>query len=204
MDTLIQVGLTGGIASGKTEAAAMFAKHGARVIDTDALAHQTLAPRTATHEAVVRAFGRDILNGDGTVNRARLGDIVFADARQRQRLNAIVHPAVRAAWLGQLDQWRRAGDSGVAMVIVPLLYEVGVQDQFAAVVVVACSEAMQRRRLRGRGLSDAQVQGRLAVQWPLATKMERADFVMWNESPLAVLEQQVALVWNRLTSAPLA
>jgi dephospho-CoA kinase len=204
MDKLIQVGLTGGIASGKTETAAMFAKHGARVIDTDALAHQTLAPRTATHEAVVRAFGRGILNGDGTVNRARLGDIVFADAQQLQRLNAIVHPAVRATWFGQLEQWRRAGDCGVAMVMVPLLYEVSVQDQFAAVVVVACSEATQCRRLRERGLSDAQARARLAAQWPLVTKMERADFVMWNESSLAVLEQQVALVWNRLTSAPSA
>ena len=180
----------------------MFAKHGGRVIDTDAIAHQALAPRTVTHEAVVRAFGRDILNGDGTINRARLGDIVFADAQQRQRLNAIVHPAVRAAWLGQLDQWRRAGDCGVAMVIVPLLYEVAAQDQFVAVAVVACSEATQRRRLSGRGLSDAQARTRLAAQWPLAAKMERADFVMWNESSLAVLEQQVALVWNRLTSAP--
>jgi len=204
MDRLIQVGLSGGIASGKTEAATMFARRGARVIDTDALAHQALAPQTATHEAVVQAFGRDILNADGTINRARLGEIVFADAPQRQRLNAIVHPAVRAAWLGQLDQWRRAGQRGVALVVVPLLYEVALEDQFAAVVVVACGEATQRRRLRERGLTEAQVRARLAAQWPPAAKMERADFVMWNESSLAVLEQQVSRVWTRLTSAPQA
>ena len=198
MDNLIQAGLTGGIASGKTTAAAVLATLGARVVDTDELARQALHPAAPAFEAVVRAFGRQILNADGTVDRARLGDIVFADARQRQRLNDIVHPVVRAAWQGELAELKRAGWRGVVVVVVPLLYEVAVQDRFATVIVVACAEATQRSRLRERGLTAAQADARIRAQMPMTAKMNRADFVVWNESPLAVLEQQIGRIWKQL------
>ncbi|MBI5685117.1 MAG: dephospho-CoA kinase [Verrucomicrobia bacterium] len=202
MDRLIQAGLTGGIASGKTTAAATLAALGAHVMDTDELARRALDPGTPAFEAAVRAFGREILKADGTIDRERLGDIVFADARQRQRLNDIVHPEVRAAWQGELIELKRAGWRGVVAVVIPLLYEVGVQDWFDAVIVVGCAEATQRQRLRARGLTEAQAGARIAAQSPLAAKMERADFVAWNECPLAVLEQQMTRIWKRLESLP--
>lgn len=200
MDRLIQAGLTGGIASGKTTAAATLAALGAHVIDTDDLARRALDRGTPAFEAAVSAFGRDILKADGSIDRDRLGDIVFADARQRQRLNDIVHPEVRAAWQSQLIELKRAGWHGVVVVAIPLLYEVGVQSWFDAVVVVGCGVATQRQRLRTRGFTDAQAEARIRAQMPLASKMECADFAAWNESSLAVLEQQTARIWNRLLS----
>ncbi len=203
MDRLIQAGLTGGIASGKTTAAAVLAKLGARVVDTDELARRALDPATPAFEAVVQTFGRQILTADGTVDRARLGNIVFADARQRQRLNAIVHPVVRTAWQDALAALKRDGWHGVVVVVIPLLYEVAVQDQFETVIVVACTETTQRARLQGRGLNAAQAQARIQSQMPMTAKMKDANFVVWNESSPAVLEQQMARVWKQLdTPAP--
>jgi dephospho-CoA kinase len=200
MDTLIQAGLTGGIAAGKTTAAAMLAALGAHVIDTDELARRALEPGMPAFETAVRAFGREILKADGAIDRERLGDIVFADAQRRQQLNEIVHPEVRAAWQGELVELKRAGWHGVVVVVIPLLYEVGAQDWFNAVVVVGCAETTQRRRLGERGLSEAQAEARIRAQWPMTAKMERADFVIWNEGSLAVLEQQVTRIWKRLES----
>ena len=204
MDKLIQAGLTGGIASGKTTAATMLAALGAHVIDTDELARRALEPGTPAAEEVTRVFGREILKADGAIDRERLGDIVFADARQRQRLNDIVHPEVRAAWQGQLIELRRAGWHGVVAVVIPLLYEVAAQDWFDAVIAVGCAEVTQRQRLRERGLTDAQADARIRAQLPMTAKMERADFVAWNEGSLAVLEQQVTRIWKRLESLTLA
>lgn len=200
MDKLIQVGLTGGIASGKTTAAAMLAVLGAHVIDTDELARRALDPGEPAFEAAVRVFGREILKADGAIDRERLGSIVFADSRQRQRLNDIVHPEVRAAWQGELIELKRAGWRGVVVVVIPLLYEVAVQDWFDAVIAVGCVETTQRRRLCERGLTEAQADARMSAQLPMTAKMERADFVAWNECSQAVLEQQVTRIWKRLES----
>lgn len=198
MNRLIVAGLTGGIASGKTTAALMFARRGARLIDTDTLAHRALAPQTATGRRVVEAFGRGILDPDGTINRARLGEIVFADERQRQRLNELVHPAVRKAWLEEINALRRMGETGVVLVIIPLLYETGAQDLFDRIITMACGAATQQARLCLRGLTAAQTAARVAAQWPVTQKMERADYVIWGEGALPVLEQQVERVWRRL------
>ncbi|MBI5394001.1 MAG: dephospho-CoA kinase [Verrucomicrobia bacterium] len=201
MEQLIQVGLTGGIATGKTTVAGMFARLGAMIIDTDALAHRAIEAGAPAYDAVIEAFGRGIVDAGGAINRARLGEIVFADDPQRQRLNAIVHPAVRAAWTAEVEDLRRRGWRGVVMIVVPLLFEVGLEKQVDAVVTVACSEATQRDRLRERGLSDAQADARIRAQWPVAVKMEKADFAIWNESTMSVLEQQAARAWDRI-SAP--
>ena len=201
MEQLIQVGLTGGIATGKTTAANMLGRRGGVIIDTDALAHRAIEAGGPAYDAVVEAFGRGIMDPGGAINRARLGEIVFADEQRRQQLNAIVHPAVRAAWTAEVESLRQSGRCGVVLVVVPLLYEVGLEKQFAAVIAVACSEAAQRDRLRGRGLTDAQAGARIRAQWPVVAKMEEADFVIWNESAMSVLEQQAVRVWDRI-SAP--
>ncbi len=200
MEQFIQVGLTGGIAAGKTTVAAMFARRGTAIIDTDELAHRAIEAGGPACDAAIEAFGRGIVDAGGAINRARLGEIVFADDAQRQRLNAIVHPAVRAAWTAGVEGLRQRGWRGIAMIVVPLLYEVGLEKQVNAVVTVACSGTTQRQRLRERGLTDTQAGARIRAQWPVAVKMEKADFVIWNESAMSVLEQQAARVWDRLSA----
>ena len=189
------IGLTGGIAAGKSTVARRWQEASAAVIDTDALAHRTLERGTPTWEQVVREFGREILNADETVNRARLGAIVFADEVRRQKLNGIVHPVVRQLWTEELEQLRRDATVAVAVVVIPLLYEVGAENEFDRVVVVACSEQTQLARLAAKGLSEQQAHARIRAQWPIQRKMDRADYVIWNDGALAPLHRQADIIW---------
>ena len=188
-----RIGLTGGIAAGKSTVAELWRTRGATVIDSDVLAHRALDPGTATYRAVVAAFGPAIINADQTINRRQLGEIVFADAARREVLNSIVHPVVRA-------EWRRgmAAATGTAVAVIPLLFEVGAETEFERVVVVGCSETTQLARLVAKGLTPAQAQARIRAQWPLPAKMDRGDFVIWNDGSLAVLEQQAAKIWTTI------
>lgn len=198
---MISIGLTGGIATGKSTVAARWqaiAGGALAVVDSDQLAHQTLAPGTPTYAAVVRHFGAGILQPDGTVNRAKLAEIVFTNDAQRQVLNRLVHPAVRELWTAELERLAAAGTVAAAVVLIPLLYEVGAERQFDCVVVVGCSEQTQVARLVARGLSADQARARIRAQWPLPTKMDRADYVIWNDGTLAVLHQQADAVWNTI------
>jgi dephospho-CoA kinase len=196
MKRLIKIGLTGGIGTGKSTTLELWRKAGAAVIDADELAHQALTPDTPTWERVVRAFGNEILNADRTVNRARLGEMVFADAGKREELNQIIHPAVKRMWGEAVEQLEReAHGKGFVVLAIPLLYEVAAESQFDCVVVVGCSEPTQLARCRRKGLSAAQARARIGAQWPLPTKMDRADFVIWNDGTLAVLHEQAEIIW---------
>jgi dephospho-CoA kinase len=167
-------------------------------IDTDALAHRFLEPDTETYRAVVEEFGEEILSPNRTVDRDRLGDIVFGDSARRGRLNEIIHPAVRRAWQGEVERLETSGGTAAVVVVIPLLYEVGAADSFDAVVVVGCSEATQLARLGARGLGERPARARMAAQWPIREKMDRADYVIWNDGTRRVLEQQADAVWSRL------
>ncbi|MGD1018248.1 MAG: dephospho-CoA kinase [Verrucomicrobiia bacterium] len=195
MRRLTKVGLTGGIATGKSTTLKQWREAGAAVIDTDELAHSALTPDTPVWEEVVRAFGNEILNEDRTVNRPKLGDIVFADDGKRETLNRIVHPAVERMWKGDVGRLQREGRAEVAVVAIPLLYEVGAESEFDSVVTVACSEQTQVSRLTHKGLNETQARARIRAQWPLPGKMDRADFVIWNDGRLAVLHQQAEIIW---------
>jgi dephospho-CoA kinase len=197
---LVRLGLTGGIASGKTTVLEMLRAHGAYTIDTDEIAHAILSKGTEVWKNIVATFGNEILNPDDSINRARLGDIVFADASRRQTLNELMHPAIRRVWLGQVDLLRQRHYSGLVAVAVPLLYETNAQSEFDWVVVVACSEATQVARLKSRGLTEEQICQRLAAQMTMQEKMNRADIVIWNDVPLAVLAQQTRVVWERVSA----
>jgi dephospho-CoA kinase len=191
-----RVGLTGGIAAGKSAVAELWREKGAVVIDSDALAHEALAPGMPTHAAVAQEFGRDILNADGTINRAALGAIVFRDEARRQVLNGLVHPVVRQKRqeaLAVLEQ-----TDAVAVAVIPLLYEVGEDKEFDCIVVVACSETTQLSRLAGKGLDADAARARIASQWPVAKKMDRADYVIWNDGSRSVLAQQADVIWNNI------
>jgi len=196
MKQLIKIGLTGGIGTGKSTTLEFWRKAGAAVIDADELAHQALTPDTPTWERVVRTFGNEILNADRTVNRARLGKMVFADARKREELNQIIHPAVKRMWGEAVEQLaREAHQEEFVVLAIPLLYEVAAESEFDCVVVVGCSEPTQLARCGRKGLSAAQARARIAAQWPLPTKMDRADFGIWNDGTLAVLHQQAEIIW---------
>jgi len=195
MKQLIKIGLTGGIGTGKSTTLEFWRKAGAAVIDADELAHQALTPDTPTWERVVRTFGNEILNEDKTVNRPKLGDIVFADDGKREALNRIIHPAVDRMWREDIERLKREGQAEFVVFGIPLLYEVAAESQFDCVVTVACSEQTQLSRLAMKGLNETQARARIRAQWPLAAKMDRADFVIWNDGTPEVLHQQAEIIW---------
>ncbi|HSC26028.1 MAG TPA: dephospho-CoA kinase, partial [Vicinamibacterales bacterium] len=189
--------LTGGIATGKSHCLAEFARLGAATIDADVLAREALAPATPGLLRVLERFGRAILAPDGTLDRAALARIVFADGAARADLEAIVHPEVyrrMSAWAASLPPATR-----VAIADVPLLYETGHQHEFDRVIVCACEPDLQVRRVMARdGLLEAEARARLDAQWPIADKAARADIVIRTDGTIAETDRQVTEAYERL------
>jgi dephospho-CoA kinase len=198
----IKVGLTGGIATGKSTVLRRWQQAGALGIDTDELAHQALAPDTSTWNEIVQKFGTSILNDDKTINRRKLGRIVFADEQKRLALNHIVHPFVHRKWTAEIEKLERDGKTEVAVVSIPLLYEVGAEAHFDCVVTVGCSEQTQVARLAQKGLTETEARARIGAQWPLQKKMDKADFVIWNDGMLQILSEQADIIWANINPAP--
>jgi dephospho-CoA kinase len=174
------VGLTGGIASGKTTFADALRARGVPVVDADALARAAVAPGTPALAEIARRFGPGVLAADGSLDRKKVGAIVFADAEPRRQLEAVTHPAVRAALAAETARLDAAGHP-LAFYDTPLLYEVGLDRLLECVVVVWAPPAVQRSRLVARdGLSPAEADARLAAQLPIDEKAARADFVVEN------------------------
>jgi dephospho-CoA kinase len=174
---VLRVGLTGGIACGKTRVRRALAAAGLPTLDLDAVAHDVILPGRPAHAAVAAAFGAEVLAPDGSVDRARLGALVFADPEKRRSLNAIVHPRVReeeARWAAGL-----AGGAGPPVVDAALLVEAGVHLRFDRLVVVRCAPEQQLARLRARdGLEEAAARARIAAQMPLDDKARFAHAVV--------------------------
>lgn len=193
----LRIALTGGLAAGKSTVARFLEEAGAATLDTDAVAHRLLQPGGPVYDQVVVAFGTGILAPDGTVDRTRLGSRVFADRAALSRLNELVHPAVRTV----VAEWLPAqGDAGRhAVVTVPLLFEAGMTDGWDAILCVASPPERVRERLRARGLSEADIEARLAAQWPVEVKKQKADIVIENDDSLAVLKERVSGIWRELT-----
>lgn len=184
------IGLTGGVGMGKSAAADCLARRGLPVVDTDQLARAAVAPGEPALAEILAAFGPQYLDPDGQLRRAELARLVFSDATARARLEAILHPEIRRRWQALAAQWRReARPAGV--VVIPLLYETGAQAEVDRVICVACAEAAQRARLASRGWTEEELARRQAAQWPVARKMARADFVVWNDGGLDLLEAQL-------------
>lgn len=181
------VGLTGGIASGKTTFAAALRARGVPVVDADALARAAVAPGTPALAEIALAFGPDVLLPDGALDRKKLGAVVFADAGARRRLEAITHPAVRVAMAEETARLAAAGHT-LAFYDTPLLYEVGLDRLLDCVVVVWVPRDVQRARLESRdGLPPDEAEARLAAQIPIDEKAARADFVVENTGTPAEL-----------------
>lgn len=198
---MLQVGLTGGIACGKSLVCREFARLGAATIDADDLARQAVLPGQPAHDAIRDAFGREVLLPDGAVDRRKLAEIVFSDPARRQRLNQIVHPEVRRLQKEWLDRLRRAGQTSLAIVDAALMIETGSYRECDAVVVVTCSEEQQIERLMSRdGLTDAQARTRVASQMPISEKERLADFVIDNSGARQATLRRVREVFQELSA----
>jgi dephospho-CoA kinase len=198
-DGVLHVGLTGGIATGKSYVTRRLAEAGLPTIDADRLAREAVAPGSAGLRAVVTRFGPGILTDGGALDRARLGALVFADAAARADLEGIIHPEVRqriAAWHTQLA---REGYRGPAIADIPLLFETGRAGDFDVVVVVACDPARQRARLMERdGLSAEAADQRIAAQWPIGDKVRAAHHGVMTDGTFADTDAQVDALIGRL------
>jgi dephospho-CoA kinase len=195
-----RLGITGGLATGKSTVATMLKTHGVPMLDTDDLARQFTQPGQPALQQIAARFGEEILDEMGALRRTALASRVFSSADERRKLEEILHPLIRSAWLRQLVDWREAGEL-IGCVVIPLLYETRCEPEFDAVICTGCSAGTQQERLRQRGWSAEQIAGRLAAQLPLRTKLERADFVVWTEGSLATTEAQLHEVLRKLDPA---
>jgi dephospho-CoA kinase len=194
------LGITGGIASGKSSVAAIFADLGAVVVSADHLAREAVAPGTATLARLVEAFGPTILDAAGELDREALGRIVFADRAARQRLNAITHPAIARLSDARLSELR-VQEIPLVVYEAPLLFEAGAEQRVDRVLVVTVDPAVQQQRLATRdGLDAGEIASRIAAQWPQAEKVARADYVIDNSGPIEQTRRQVAALHRFLLS----
>jgi len=184
-----RIGLTGGIASGKSTAGRLLAARGLPVLDADAIAREALAPGSPGAHAVLARYGEQVRAAANAIDRAALGRIVFADEAERQWLEQLVHPLVRAHFAVELE---RLADAPVVVLMIPLLFEAGLEELCSEVWLVDCDEHQQLARLMARDpLSAADAQARLAAQWPLARKRGLADVVLNNRGGPEQLEGQL-------------
>jgi dephospho-CoA kinase len=204
---LLKLGLTGGIASGKSAVGKMFVKLGAQLIQSDAVAHAMMQPGQAVYNEVIRHFGREVLDPDGTINRPRLAEVAFSKpggppARVKE-LNEIVHPAVIAHENEWMEAIRQRDPNAIAIVEAALILEANAAGRFDRLIVVTCHPEQRVQRFARRlGISEeaarAEVTRRMAAQIPDEEKIKTADFVIDNSGPLQATEQQVQKVFAAL------
>lgn len=185
-----KIALTGGIATGKTYVSDRLRAAGVPIVDADILAREVVALGTPALAAIRQRFGPDVIRRDGTMDRIRVGQIIFKDKRARQDLEAIIHPAVQKA----IDKYFAAlpRKTPFAVADIPLLYETGRENQFSDVIVVACPRAMQLSRVIERNqLSKEDAERRLAAQWPIEKKVEKATYVIKTDGTFDETNAQV-------------
>lgn len=197
---MLRVALTGGIATGKSHVLDQFRRRSVPCLDADELAHGVEAAGTEATAAIAARFGAGVLAPDGSVDRAKLGPIVFADAAARCDLEAIVHPAVYRAIAAGLRAFALVGDYPFAVVDVPLLYETGAEKDFDKVIVAMCPPAVQIARLVERGLTEEAARQRLAAQWPTEQKAARADYLIRTDGTFEETDAQIARVFETLAA----
>ncbi len=192
------IGLTGGIGSGKSTVSAMLRELGASIVDADEGARLAVAPGSAGLQELVEAFGDEILDPAGNLDREKLADMAFADKDALSRLNTITHPRVRS-WM--FDEIQAAGESGARIVVldVPLLYESGLEAGLPEVVVVWAPEELQVERAIARGVRPGDVKARIAAQIPLDEKRGRATRVIDNSGSMSETRRQVEELWQALS-----
>ncbi len=191
---MLRIGLTGGIGSGKSTVAERFAQHGVPVIDTDAIAHTLTHPDTDAGRRIIAAFGQDILDAEGRIDRRRLAARVFADPAERRRLEAILHPHIRAETIRRLSQL----DAPYAVVVVPLLIEAGFTDLVDRILVVDCDERTAIRRAAARSQrSEEEIRAIARAQLDRRERLAHADDVIVNDASLDHLDREVERLHRR-------
>ena len=196
---MVIAGLTGGIATGKSTVAGIFASAGARVVDADRIARDAVRPGTAVHADIVAHFGAGILLADGAVDRKQLAAVIFGDPAEQRALERMVHPQVKRQIALQLNRLRREAPDSVAIVDVPLLFETGMDRGLPVTILVYAPEAIQVRRLIARdGLTQAQARARIRAQMPIEEKRARAAVVIDNSGSLANTRRQALAVYRKL------
>jgi len=198
-DNRLVLGVTGGIASGKTTVAGMLEALGAPIIDTDVIARRVVEPGKPAWKKIVAHFGDSILKKDGRVDRKRLADIVFRDAGERKKLEDFTHPIIMEELARQVNEMAEKDPGAIIQAIVPLLIEINQQHRFHKVLVVYVPETVQIDRLVKRdGIEREEAAGRHKAQLPIDDKLAYADFVIHNEGPLEETKNQVKALWEEL------
>jgi dephospho-CoA kinase len=195
---MLRLGLTGGIASGKSTVARMLREMGVAVIDADSLAHKLIEPGQPAYDQVVQKFGPSILDPHSRVDRTKLATVVFADRAKLDALNAIVHPRVKLAIVRQLEEWAREGTRDVAFVEAALLVEAGYLKELDGLVVAWSTPEQQLERLRARGLREDEAQRRIAAQMPVAEKLKLATEKIDCSGSIDETRRQVQAVVARI------
>lgn len=186
------LGLTGGIATGKTTAANILKDFGAEIVDADKIAHKIMEPDGPAYSDVVQFFGNNILNDDGSINRNKLGEIVFSNSELRQKLEKITHPLI----VKEIEK-RLENDNNIVLVA-PLLFEVGLERLVDVVWVIYCSRLTQIKRLKNRdNLDDNAANIRIDAQMPLQEKIENADLAIENEGSIEDLKSKLRVAWEK-------
>jgi dephospho-CoA kinase len=198
---MLRLGLTGGIASGKSAVAAMLREIGFAVLDADSLAHKLIEPGQPACDEVLKEFGPSITDPSGRIDRTKLGAIVFADRAKLDRLNAIVHPLVAEVIFGQFEVWRRGGVRDAVFVEAALLVESGIHKKLDGLVVVWCTPEQQLERLLARGLSETEARRRIAAQLPIEEKLRLAAEKIDCSGSLEQTRRQVEALAGKLRRA---
>jgi dephospho-CoA kinase len=193
----VVIGLTGGIGSGKSTVAALLAKRGARIVDTDEVAREVVQPGSPVLDAISYEFGQDVLASNGTLDRTALARIVFADPRKRELLNQLTHPAIRSRTLELIDDPR---SDEVVVVVVPLLFETGFDAQCDRTIAVVADPDVRRTRAAARdAVSEESVAARISAQLSDEEYEGRADHIIRNDGDQEHLARQIEKLWPKLT-----
>jgi dephospho-CoA kinase len=196
---MLKVGLTGSIAVGKSFVLDILRELGAQTIDADAVAREVVEPGTAGLRAVVEEFGAEILKPDGSLNRAALGSIVFADDAKRQKLNSILHPFIIARQDEIMRQWEKETTDAIAVVDAALMIESGGYKRFNKLIVVHCQTQVQLERLMKRdNISRKEAERRINAQMPQEAKKKHADYLIDTSEGFESARQQTLAVWQQL------
>lgn len=183
---------------GKSTAGSFLETRGAKIIDTDRLAHELVQPGQPALAEIQRTFGNKVISSDGALRRGELATIVFSDTAARKQLETILHPRIRECWLAQIEKLR-GENFPLAVVVIPLLFETQAESYFEKIICVACTETSRSERLRARGWTEEQIKGRIAAQMPVADKITRADFVIWTEGAIENNSRQVDAILGRIS-----
>jgi len=175
---MLKLGLTGGIASGKSAVAALLREMGFQVLDADPIAHKLMEPGQPAREEILKEFGAEIAGADGRIDRAKLGASVFADPDRLAKLNAILHPRVEQILLKQYEEWERSGVRDAGFVEAALLVESGFVSHLDGLIVAWCEPEQQLERLKARGMSELDAKRRIAAQLPLEQKLRLATYTI--------------------------